>query len=133
MARPIAINEKDILALEDAFRNACNIKQACILAKVKVSTYYDRLNNDPEFSERMEQAQLFPTQLAKKVLVDALKAGDRTAAGWWLERKEKAEFAQRQELSGPEGLPLGYIHSGDLKQLEADQPETLKELPDGTT
>ena len=45
-----------------------------------------------------------PKYKAKKVIVEAIEAGDKQQANWWLERKGKDEgFSTRQELTGADG------------------------------
>lgn len=127
MARPTVFTPETVSRLEEIFKVGANDTEACLYANISRDSYYDKLKSDPEFSDRMTAAKDFSILAAKKTLVKAVLEGDKQSAQWLLERRRKEEYAPRQELSGPEGVPLGYIHSGDLKEL---QVEETKALPD---
>jgi len=132
--RPTIVTEEVIAQLESAFKDGANIVQACILANISKDAYYDRLKTDSEFSNRMEAAQQWVSVIARSTLVKEIKRGNSDTALKWLERKDKAEFAPRTELTGSEGVPLGYVYSSDVKKLESPEviqiePEQPKQLP----
>lgn len=112
-----------IRILTDAFTWGANNSEACLLANISEETFYAHLRNNPDFSDRINIAKNLPILNAKKTVHEAAKT-DKQSAQWLLERRRKEEYAPRQELSGPEGLPLGYIHSGDLKQLNESDHDT---------
>jgi len=126
MARPTIMTPETVAKLEEAFKIGATDTEACNYANIARETYYRHLRDDSKFSDRISSAKEWPILAMKKTIVQAAVGGDKQAAQWYLERKRKDEFAPRQELSGPEGLPLGYIHSGDIKQLpESEQPKQL--------
>lgn len=133
MARPTIVTEDVVAKLEEAFKIGATPTEACNYANISRDAYYDRLKKDQTFSDRMDSAKEWPILAMKKVVVQKAVGGDEKSAMWYLERKKKDEFAPRQELSGPEGLPLGYIHSGDFKQLapqeDAIQIDKATEVP----
>jgi len=47
--------------------------------------------------------------LAVSTVIKAIRDGDVGVAKWWLERKRKGEFAQRQEVTGAEGEQLKVL------------------------
>lgn len=125
MARPTVVTEDVIRRLEDAFKIGANDKEAYVFANISHETYYNHMESDETFRERMEAAKQFPLLAMKKVVVQEALRGDKQSAMWWLERKAKAEFAPRTELTGSEGMPLGYINSGDLKELSPSPDKPL--------
>ena len=90
---------EDVLnKLENAFSYGLTDKQACFEAGISHQALYDYQNNHPEFTERKEALKDNPKVLAKKIVVDALKDGDKHQANWYLERKVKDEFSTKQEI-----------------------------------
>lgn len=93
--RPKIITSKIVQKLEQAFREGFSIQKACELSGVGRSTYYDYLDKNQSFSDKMTLAQQWPTEVAKKNIVQAIKRGDISASKWWLERKAKDEFGTK--------------------------------------
>jgi hypothetical protein len=86
---------------------------ACIMADVSYETFTVWMNNS-EFSDAIKKAEVGN----KKFHIEIIKkAADKTwqAAAWWLERKWKDEFAQRNEWTGKEGKEL-KLYSDEQKQ-----------------
>lgn len=126
MGRPTVITPETVRILLDAFSWGANNSEACLLANVSDSVFYQKMKDDEDFSDKINAAKNLPLLHAKKTVHEAAKT-DKQSAQWLLERRRKDEYAPRTELTGSEGVPLGYIHSGDLKQLEVDQPKQLTE------
>lgn len=123
MSRPSLYTPEVVKTLELELANGSTIAQACRVANISQDSYYLWKKDIPEFSERMEKAKDEPQSLAKALLIKDIKRGNVDSARWWLERKAKDEgFSARTELTGSDGTPLGYIHSGELKQLENETP-----------
>ena len=116
--------------LEEAFKIGATDVEACNYANIHKDTYYSHLKSDSTFSDRMASAKEWPILAMKKVIVQSAVGGDKQSAQWYLERKKKAEFAPRQELTGAEGTPLGYAYSSDLL-TKPEEPKQLSE-PDAT-
>lgn len=114
--------------LSDGATNA----EACRLANISEDSFYRKIKDDSDFADRMEIARNETIYQAKKVVTRAVKAGDKATAEWYLERKAKAEFAPRTELTGSEGTPLGYVHSGDLIEKTLEPKQLLNETTNGT-
>lgn len=122
-----------IQRLEEAFKIGATDKEAYVYANISHETYYKHLKENEEFAERMETAKQFPILAMKKVVIQAAVSGDKQSAQWYLERKKKDEFAQRTELTGSEGTPLGYVYQSDIKQLEPIEPKQLEKGTDNAT
>lgn len=110
--------------LEDAFLMGFTNIQACHWANISQETFYSVVKQHPEYSERFETLRNSPKLKAIKNITDSIKEGDVDNSKWYLERKAKEEFAPRTEVTGPEGVPLGYVYTSD-KQLEK-KPDALQ-------
>lgn len=118
--RPTVVDELVLAKLEEAFALGCTDAEACLMANISQSTLYKYQDANPDFLERKNELKESPVLMARKSVVDNLKR-DPELALKYLERKKKNEFAPRSELTGPEGVPLGYMYSSDFKQLENKQ------------
>jgi hypothetical protein len=95
--------------LESAFLKGMNNREACFLANISESTFYAVCDKSPELLERFKMLQEAVKVRAKEVVAEAINDGDKQQANWYLERKSKDEFSPRQELSNPNGEPIGVI------------------------
>ena len=100
--RPTVMTESVIRKLEDAFMLGCTDLEACFAADISKTTLYKYCEANPEFAERKEALKSNPVYLAKSVVVDALKDGDRQVALDTLKRKEGSKVA----VTGNDGGPL---------------------------
>lgn len=91
--RPTVITKPIVLKLEQALKDGFSIEMACHVSGISRSTYYAHLQTDTDFMNKMELAQTWATELAKKVVVKEIGKGNLKAAQWWLERKLRAEFS----------------------------------------
>lgn len=115
--RPSKLTEENIAELEKRFRDGATTLEA-IEGIFAESSYYKYLNESPEFAERMSLAREYITEIARGVVARSIKRGDRESAKWWLERKKKAEFSTRSEMTGADGKDL---------------PTPIIKLPDSNT
>lgn len=99
------LTEKNLQELERRFRDGATILEA-IDGLMAESTYHDHRSKNPEFAARMDMAREYITEIARGVVAKRIKRGDDQVARWWLERKNKAEFSQRTELTGKDGEQL---------------------------
>jgi len=102
--------------LEAALRDGFSVEMACHVSGVSRSTYYGHLNSNPDFMDKMELARQWPTQRAKQVVVQAINNGDLAAAKWWLERKERAEFAANPPVQSQQNNLNGWIDGGEREE-----------------
>lgn len=117
------VTEEVVAKLEDCFRNKWTVEDACFEAKISVSTYARHLESDEIFRERMRYAQGSLKRLAKRTLIKAIPNNPNLALETLARVAKDEGWSPRTELSGPEGVPLGYMYSSDLKQLENKEIE----------
>lgn len=105
MARPIEFTEEVVKKLEEAFALDSSIEEACFYADISRQTYYLKIKERPELSDRFEELRQRPFLKARQTLVKSLDQPEH--AKWYMERKKKIEFAGRTEMTGAEGKDLG--------------------------
>jgi hypothetical protein len=87
-----------VAKLEDAFLMGCTDVEACLYADISKATLYRYIEENEEFRDRKESLKQNPFLLAKGVLLDALKEGDRQTAHKLLDRKEGSKVQLSGEL-----------------------------------
>jgi hypothetical protein len=130
VGRPTVMTDEVLRKLEEAFALGCTDLEACLYADIAKSTFYDYQIANPEFVERKEKLKETPMLKARGTVVRSLN--QTQPAQWYLERKRKNEFAQRNEFTGPEGTPIPILatmnaiptHNGDNQDSEAQSPDT---------
>lgn len=106
--------------LEEAFMMGCSDREACLFAGIGTATLYNYQKENPDFVERKDELKENPILIARTSVMRGLK-GDPDLALKFLERKNKAEFSLRSELTGAEGKPLIVVGEvADKHNLEAD-------------
>lgn len=101
--------------LEQAFAIGCTDEEACSYAEISPDQlYYYENNIDKEFRVRKQELKQKPILKAKQTIVKNLDNPEH--AKWYLERKKKDEFSQRQEMTGADGEKLQVI----IKTFEGD-------------
>lgn len=80
--------------------------RACKLGGVPYSTVRDYCEEDEGFREKIDSLINSPNVKARQVWIEKINAGDYGAAKDWLERRERSDFATRQEKTGADGEPL---------------------------
>ena len=99
-------DEKDVVRLlEEAFALGCTDLEACLYADIGKTALYKYQDKHPEFAERKELLKNRPVLQARNSVIQAMKR-DGNLALKFLERKAKAEFALRTELTGKDGADL---------------------------
>lgn len=98
MPAPTKLTEENITEIERRFREGATTLEA-IEGVMGESTYYDHLKNNIAFSERMELAREYVTEIARGVVAKAIKRGDRDTAKWWLERRNKKKFGTNVDVT----------------------------------
>lgn len=109
VGRPTAMTETVIAKLEEGFLMGFTDREACLYADINPATLYRFCQEHEDFSERKELLKEQTTMRAKRNIAKAINSEDKpdkALSQWWLERKNKAEFAQRTELTGKEGESL---------------------------
>lgn len=90
--------------LEEAFAMDCSNAEAARYANISHQTLLNWLRSDEEFRERLEELRAEPMLKARSTIVRSLSNPEH--AKWYVERKNKKEFAQRTELTGSDGKDL---------------------------
>ena len=110
--RPSVMTANVLRKLEYAFAYDCTNEEACILAGIFPSTFYDFIKAQPKFSDTITLLRHIPVLLARQTIVHAV-IDDPEKALKYLERKKKIEFSPKIELS----------HEGDIKNTQDISPE----------
>jgi ACT domain-containing protein len=97
--RPTVMTEEIVSKLEYGFMKGLNVTECCHYADISRTTFYDYLEKNPEFSNRIEELKSNPSTRAKLNIVEAIESGDTDLAKWWLERRNKDEFSLKQEIA----------------------------------
>lgn len=112
--RPTVMTEATVKKLEEVFAIGGTDEEACFYADISKQTLYDYQKLKPEFIDRKEALKAKPILKARQTIVRGLD--DSKNAQWYLERKLKKEFTQRQELTGADGKDLPTpIYGGQSK------------------
>lgn len=130
--RPTDKTADTVTKLIAAFHNGFNDTEACYYAQIARKTYYDWLNKDEEFSNKITYAKMHPNIKAKELVISNINEGDVKSAKWWLERRAKDEFSTKQEHKFDPGAPMIQIDifGEAIKKKEQEendnkvQPET---------
>jgi len=84
------ISKERVSKLEEGFRRAFNVSEACLYAGISRETYYDYMKKDKKFSDKMNFARRFVYMEAKQNIVSKLvNEDDVSLSQWWLEKKDK--------------------------------------------
>lgn len=104
--KPTVMTPETLTKLAIAFARGASDVEACFFAGIGKTTLYNYQNAHPEYVEHKEALKDSLIFKARGVIEDAITDGDKDMAKWYLERKKKAEFTTRQEVTGAEGKPL---------------------------
>ena len=115
--RPTVMTPETIAKLEQAFAIDATVEEACSYAEISRDAFYDYLKKEPTFSDRIEDLRNRPILKARQTIVKNLEQPE--GAKWYLERKRKNEFAQRQEFTGKDGADLIPDKQSNAKAEEA--------------
>lgn len=98
--------------LEDAFSYGMTNTQACLLANISESLFYEVCKNNNSLSERFKALQESPKIAATKNIINAINQGDVKLSQWYLERRMRERFNPNYLDQNPE--PKGTINMGDI-------------------
>ena len=101
VGRPPKNREAIMEKLLFAFSYDCTIGEACYYAEIDEKTYYKILEEYPEFIQKINRARNRPIFKARQSVINSFD--DPNIALKYLERKAKAEFSTRQELTDQNG------------------------------
>lgn len=115
--RPSEMDPLKVKKLEEAFAFDATILEACLYAGISKQTYYNWLEKNPELVDRFEALRQTPILAAREKVVNSIKS-DVDTARWYLERKQKKEFAARTEHTGPDGKDLVPLTDEQIQKLD---------------
>jgi hypothetical protein len=98
VGRPTIMTDDIVAKLEMGFMKGLNVTECCHYAKISRNCFYEYLEKNPGFKDRMEELKSNPSTKAKLNIVEAIESGDTDLAKWWLERRNKDEFSLKQEV-----------------------------------
>ncbi len=90
--------------LKNAFMRDFTTERACRYAGLSTSQYYEWINKSDEFAMEMEKAKDYLMNQADQIIVDEIVTKKNSdVAKWFKERRDKARFSIRQEVTGKDG------------------------------
>lgn len=111
IGRPTKMSQETIAKLEDAFKYGANDKEACFVAEISRTIFYDYCKEHPEFVDRIDDLRSMTKMIAKRNIARAVEKENELGGGiatsqWYAERKVKEEFSVRSEVTGKDGRDL---------------------------
>ena len=97
--RPTVMTEAIVGKLEYGFMKGLNVTECCHYADISRTAFYDYLDKNPEFANRIEELRSYTSAKAKLNITEAIEEGDRDLSKWWLERRNRDEFSTKQEIA----------------------------------
>ncbi len=91
----MTMDRKTIRKLKLALWNRYDVPAACTYAGISQAAFERRMETDRAFYRKMQQAQVFPTYVANKTWIDAIRNGDIRASIAYLERRDPARYDLR--------------------------------------
>lgn len=119
--RPTKIDELTVKKLEDSFKHWFNVTEACSNAGISRETYYNKLNSDPKFLDRMEYSQNFPFFFAKSKIFEAMNSKDiALAAKYALEflKRRSPERSDKKENKQQNFQPFTHVRIQEVETGE---------------
>ena len=90
--------------LEESFSWNSSVKTACALVGVSPDAYYDELNRNPEFRQRMERAQEYVSSLADRTIAKSIRDGDVQTAKWMKEKVDERYKQKPTQINMQQGI-----------------------------
>lgn len=129
--RKTKITEDVVSFLEKAFQEGATVTEACYTAKISRDAFYNRMESDKVFHDKIKRAQEYPDNLAKLVIVRAIQKGDRDTAKWWAERKMKKEFSLKSEVESVNTTTMTISVSDALEKAYGQSTTVHTDSEDG--
>ena len=96
--RPTVITPEVLRKLEYGFMRGMTDVEACLYAEISKTALYEYCGKNPAFAERKEELKKHPSVQAKLNVTEAIENGDVDLSKWYLERRNKDEFSQKQQI-----------------------------------
>jgi len=119
---------KKELFLRSYAKTLGHISNACKAIKISRQTYYDWLENDPDFKQAIDNINDSFIDLAESALRSNIENKVQRAIEFYLCNKKKSQYAHtfRGELSGVGGEPIKYVIEKTYEKLGKDEKEGKK-------
>lgn len=115
--RPPIDRDAVLPKLVEAFKRDATREEACRYAKIGTTTYERYMKDDEDFRGQIEDAQDYALGLAKEGIVNHLeKKRDPDFALRFLERRQRARYALRNEITGEDGKPMEVDVVGEARR-----------------
>jgi hypothetical protein len=124
--RPEKVNDEIIRKLEYAFSIGATVLEACCHADIPKSTYYDYLNKNPSFSDRVELLKEEMPLKAREVIKTDILSGDSHTAKWFLERNKRKEFSTQQNIEQKSDIEV--TDNRDIEKYSIEDLEALSAI-----
>ena len=128
--RPTKLNKDVVKKLEEAFSIDATVEEACFYADISRETFYNWMKADKKLFDRLEALRARPVLTARQTVIRAIKDNPDIAMKY-LERKKKAEFSPRQEITGADGHSLPPIQVEIVRPKNANT-DTQKHTGDNS-
>ncbi len=117
MAQGIAWNKDEVVKLlEPYFKLGMSKRKSCSLIGIPHSTLENWLADDELLRTKITAWQNEVSVEANKIIVrDIIDRKDAITAKWWLERKERDEFATKQSLEHETPIPVTLAEEDRLR------------------
>lgn len=107
VGRPTVFTKEVIGKIEEAAALDASIEEMAMYAGINKDTLYSKLQDDEQFSQRIEELRLRPILAIRQTVVAHAKLSYANGMDY-LARKRKKEFSLRTELTGAEGDPITF-------------------------
>ena len=125
--RPTKFTPETINKLEQAFAIDCSVEEACAYAEISRETFYQWLEKNPAFSDRIERLRQMPVLKARQTVNTHLS--DPNMAMRYLEKKKRKEFGSDiGQLVPEEGISKITVEivNAPRKENAGDIPASTK-------
>lgn len=121
--RPTSMTEDTIKELERMFEQDSTVSEACLYAGISTVTYYAKLKEDKDFSNRMRKAQSYAKITARKVLLKSINSKDEKVAQKW-----SIEFLKRRDWRYSDKVDSTVWDSIEREEMEEKKLDDLTML-----
>ena len=122
--RPTVMTEEAIAKLESSLMEGQTILDACFVAGISKDAYYDYVNNNPGYNDRVDLLRNTPNLKAKKAIDNALDIGDKDIAKCHIERKEP-DYAKKSEVKQDTKLVVEGITMEEAMEMTVEDLEKM--------
>ena len=122
--RPSSLNSNTVQKLEEAIKCGSTVEDACNYANISRSTYYNYLNTNTDFLDKMTSTQAYLKLKAKLVVMKAIERNDLKTAKWYLEKYDN-------QVTNEDSLITPDIISTEEVLIEPERIQTALDAING--